>query len=435
MTTIQNESINKIAGYSKEKQQIKEMQNMLLHLKDYEKSGIRIPRGVLLYGIPGVGKTQLARSVICEGISSVELCAADCVGADTGEKIQTAFKKAKEKVPCVLIVDELDKIAETSHRFHMESNSNVMKILLQELDKKDMAGVLVVATCNDYRMLNEALLRAGRFDRMMEILPPSPSDREEIIRYYLSKLNMPIDLDIGFFAKMTGTFTGAQLECIVNEAAIYAMNNGKAVTIDAVQTVIDRMVFKDVEDMSKLDRRRKQVAIHEAGHVVIALTLNPENVNGISMVPTGHSMGRVRMMREESEPFTVSECENEITALLGGMAAEDIFMKNRSSGVTDDVNKASHLIETLVTKLGSAGFGCLRLNNFQDGPVWESDVKTQRIEGAEIEIAERCYQRAVDILTENRVLIEAIFERLLVQYSLTRDEILALRERYVNEAN
>ncbi len=426
MTT---DSIHKIAGYQKEKQQIAELQNMLLHLKDYEDSGIRIPRGVLLYGVPGVGKTQLAKSVICEGIASVELCAADCVGADTGEKIQTAFGKAKEKVPCVLIVDELDKIAETSPHYHMEANSNVMKILLQELDKKDLAGVLVVATCNDYRMLNEALLRAGRFDRMMEILPPSPGDREEIIRYYLSGLNMPMELDIGFFAKITGTFTGAQLECIVNEAAIYAMNNGKAITMDAVQTVIDRMVFKDVEDMTKLDRRRKQVAIHEAGHAVIALVLNPEKVNGISMVPAGHSMGRVRVIPEDVEPSTVSEYEDEITALLGGMAAEDIFTKNRSTGVTDDMNKVSRIVVTLVTKLATAGFGCFRCN-FYDGPAWESEAKTQRIEDAETKIMERCYQRAVDLLNENRPLAEAIYERLLVQYSMTRDEMMDLKDKW-----
>ena len=213
-----------IAGYQNEKSELLGLRNILLNLNKLRESGIRMPRGVLLYGDPGVGKTVMARAIATEGVSLVELRAADCTKDTSEDFVISAFDRARAQEPCILLIDELDKIADYSDKYYKSENDRIMKVLLQELDgRKDNSGIIVVATCNNYSMLNPALLRSGRFDRIIEIGKPSLQDRIEIIRYYLSKINLEKRIDEEYFAKITAGYSGARLECIINEAGLLAM--------------------------------------------------------------------------------------------------------------------------------------------------------------------------------------------------------------------
>lgn len=174
---------DRIAGYEKEKTELLQLRKFLHNVDRYQEMGVRIPRGIILYGEPGVGKTVMARAIADEGIALIEVRAADCCEENTTEKLQTAFEQAKSHSPSVLLLDELDKIAGSSRFYYMEDNDTIHKVLLQELDKlAENDGVLVVATCNNIRSLGDALVRSGRFDRQLSVDVPGEKDRKKFSR-------------------------------------------------------------------------------------------------------------------------------------------------------------------------------------------------------------------------------------------------------------
>ena len=170
------EPFDNIAGYSQIKEVLVKLRKMLLNLEDFDRAGLRLPRGVLLYGAPGVGKTIMARAIGADPLRRIELCSAACTKEDAADAIVKAFEQARNNTPSVLLIDEIDKIAESSADFYMEGNDNIMKILLQELDGEKNKGVLIIATCNDYERMNSALIRSGRFDRIIRIPDPDLGD-------------------------------------------------------------------------------------------------------------------------------------------------------------------------------------------------------------------------------------------------------------------
>lgn len=199
----------KIAGYEKEVAQLEQLKDFLHNAAKYADCGVHIPKGVLLYGYPGVGKTVMAKSIADENINIIELRAADCTRDNSEEFIQEAFAQAKKMKPCLLLIDEFDKIAGLRDEYYIAMNDKAMKILLQELDSlKDENGVLVVATCNDIRRLGPALVRSGRFDRIFEIGLPSLDDRKKILSLYFDRIRMPKNLDVDYVARVTSGYSG-----------------------------------------------------------------------------------------------------------------------------------------------------------------------------------------------------------------------------------
>lgn len=421
-------NFDKIAGYNKEKEQLQGLRELLLNLDAYKQSGIRIPRGVLLYGAPGVGKTVMARSIAGEGINFVELRSADCTQEDAAKYVQEAFTKARAQTPCVLLIDELDKITESSHEYFVEGNDRVMKVLLQELDgQRDNSGVLVVATCNDFSYINGALLRSGRFDRMIKIDVPSFEDRKAIIEMYLSGMRINKKINVEYFAKITGGYTGAQLECVINEAGILAIESkADAMMLSHIQTAINRISFRALEGNALDTDERRKTAVHEAGHALVGLVLLPDKVASATVIPQGETRGHIRMMRRENVTGSVSEVEREVAVAMAGGAAEKLILGELHLGCSNDYEKACHLLMHVIG-IGAYGFDMMGFGSRFAGEGLP-DAVMNVVMAKRCELLTRFDALASEIIQANRAWYDRIVDALVERCTLTREEMEELRE-------
>ncbi len=420
-----------IIGYEKEKEIIRQLREMLHKAENYREHGIRIPRGLLLAGKPGVGKTVLARSLVDEGIHLVELRAATCCNSEASEAVKEVFRQAKSQKPSVLLLDELDKIAGCSSSFFMEDNDKVMKTLLQELDAlSDDDVVLVVATCNDLNMIGDALVRPGRFDRTLILETPDEETRKCILKAYFERIKIPCTLDYEYLARITYGYTGAKLECLVNEAGILGMEKEEpSVTQEDIYAVINRLDFHSTEKNVVSDKEQlRRIAVHEAGHVLCALYLTPNCLFGASILPQGETQGHIRFIREENVLQSMSEIEREATVILAGHVAERIEFGEYLTGSSSDIEKATARVHYLTSREAAYGYDYVTALLYKGQFSLSSDsVKSRAAE----KVAER--MAAIDkyaegILTEHRDVFTAVVNALMEKQILTRDELMTIKE-------
>ena len=437
-----------VAGCDEEKAEMVEMVEYLKEPKKYSKFGARLPKGVLLIGPPGTGKTLLAKAVAGEaGVPFYSISGSDFVemfvGVGAG-RVRDLFKKAKQTAPCIVFIDEIDAVGRQRGAGlggGTDEREQTINQLLVEMDGFDYnSGILVMAATNRSDVLDPALMRPGRFDRIITVGLPNKEGREAILKVHAR--NKVLDPSVNFkaLAERTVGFSGADLENILNEAAILAVRFGKpSIGMGEIDEAIDRRIAGPAKNSKGLSpKERKQVAFHEAGHAVIGLVLpHAEKVQKITIIPRGNTGGHVLMTPEDDRfLLTKKELLAQITGLLGGRTSEEIFFDDVSTGASNDIQEATKIARAMVTEYGMSDLGPIQYER-NNGSVFlgrdymdtTKNFSTQvafEIDKAVREIVEAAHEEAKRILTEHSKDVTLIAETLLAKETITAEEIDSL---------
>jgi cell division protease FtsH len=452
---IQQETAPKItfddvAGVDSAKQELKETIEFLKSPEKLQKLGGRMPKGVLLVGAPGTGKTLLARAVSGEAnVPFFNISASEFIELFVGvgaARVRDLFEQARQKAPCIIFIDELDAIGRSrSGAVVMGGNDEreqTLNQLLTDMDGFDStAGVVVMAATNRPEVLDKALLRAGRFDRQIVVDKPNLPDRLAILNLHTKNMQLDKDTDLTVVAKRTAGFVGADLSNIANEAAIFAARSGRnTVTMIDFEAAIDRVMAgpeKKNRVLTLTEKRR--VAIHEAGHAIVAENVaTGEPVHKISIIPRGVSaLGfTLQLPVEEKYLSTELELKDLMAILMGGRVAEALVLGSISTGAQNDLEKASDIARNMVCylgmskTLGSLIYGHRQQLQFLTGEVTEqrnySEETARQVDSEIRRLIDDAEQRAHDILSQKRVLLDKLSELLQEKEVIQREEMLAL---------
>ncbi len=439
-----------VAGADEEKAELVEMVDYLKNPKKYSQFGAKLPKGVLLVGPPGTGKTLLAKAVAGEaGVPFYSISGSDFVemfvGVGAG-RVRDMFKKAKQTAPCLIFIDEIDAVGRQRGAGMGGGNDEreqTLNQLLVEMDGfSDNAGIIVMAATNRDDVLDPALLRAGRFDRQITVDLPDSKGRAAILRVHARNKKIDPSVDFDQLAKRTTGFSGADLENVLNEAAILAVRTNKdQVTMVEIDEAIDRRIGGPAKSSRGMtDKERKQVAYHEAGHAVIGLFMPySDKVQKITIVPRGRTGGHVLMGPEEDRFLaTKNELIARIIGYLGGRSSEEIFFDDISTGAHNDIQVATRIARMMVTEYGMSSLGPIQYES-DSGSVFlgrdytssQKNFSTQiayEIDKEVRTIIEDAHQKAIEVLNAHRDDVILIAETLLAQETITSEEIAYLLE-------
>ncbi|MDH6310398.1 cell division protease FtsH [Dysgonomonas sp. PFB1-18] len=357
-------SFKDVAGLSEAKEEIEEIVEFLKNPSRYTEIGGKIPKGALLVGPPGTGKTLLAKAVAGEAnVPFFSLSGSDFVEMFVGvgaSRVRDLFKQAKEKSPCIIFIDEIDAIGRARGKnLNMGSNDereNTLNQLLTEMDGFGTnSGIIILAATNRADILDKALLRAGRFDRQITVDLPDLNDRKEIFKVHLRPVKIDDTVDVEFLARQTPGFSGADIANVCNEAALIAARKGKKVVQkEDFTNAVDRIIG-GLEKKNKVTtlEERKTIAIHEAGHATLSWFLEYANpLVKVTIVPRGKALGAAWYLPEERQITTKEQMLDEMCALLGGRAAEDVFIGHISSGAANDLERVTKQAYAMISYLG-----------------------------------------------------------------------------------
>jgi cell division protease FtsH len=446
-----------VAGVDEAKFELQEVVSFLKDPKSYGRLGARIPKGILLVGPPGTGKTLLARAVAGEaGVPFFSISGSEFVEMFVGvgaARVRDLFEQARNAAPCIIFIDELDALgrSRTAGAFGgYDEKEQTLNQLLAELDGFDpSAGVILLAATNRPEILDQALLRAGRFDRQVLVDRPDRKGRLEILKVHVRKIQVSGDLDLDKVAALTAGFTGADLANLINEAAIAATRRkADNVNFADFMTAIERIVAgveKKSRVLSAAERRR--IAYHEMGHALVAATLpGVDPVQKVSIIPRGVGALGYTIQRPTEDRFllSISDLRNRIAVLMGGRAAEQlIFDGDISTGASDDLQRATEIAVEMVTKFGMDARVGQRtyaprpqafLSNAQDLVVSAADLTGREIDLAVRDLIEAGDLLALKILQDRRADLEAGIKLLLEKETISADDFEPLRSHEVRGA-
>ena len=437
-----------VAGCDEEKAEMVELVEYLKDPKKYAKFGARLPKGFLLIGPPGTGKTLLAKAVAGEaGVPFYSISGSDFVemyvGVGAG-RVRDLFRQAKATAPCLIFIDEIDAVGRQRGAGLGGGNDEreqTLNQLLVEMDGFEAnSGILVIAATNRDDVLDPALRRAGRFDRTITVSLPDKAGREAILKVHARGKKIDPSVDFGALAKRTVGFSGADLDNVLNEAAILAVRDGKdQVGIAEIDEAIDRRISGPAKSSKGLSaKERKQVAYHEAGHAIIGINLPySDKVQKITIVPRGNTGGHVLMTPEDDRfLMTKNELIARITGLLGGRTSEEIFFQDVSTGASNDIEQATRLARLMVTEFGMSDLGPIQYERDTGSVFLGRDyASTQRnfstqiafeIDKAVRKIIDEAHENARKLLEEKKDQVILIAETLLDKETITAEEIEAL---------
>lgn len=442
-----------VAGADEEKQELIEVVEFLKDPRKFAAVGARIPKGVLLNGPPGTGKTLLARAVAGEaGVPFFSISGSDFVEMFVGvgaSRVRDLFENAKKNSPCIIFIDEIDAVGRQRGAGlgggHDEREQTLNQLLVEMDGFGANEGIIIVAATNRPDILDPALLRPGRFDRQITVDRPDIKGREAVLKVHARNKPLAKDVKLDSLSRYTTGFTGADLENLLNEAAlIAARRNRKDISMAEIEEAFDRIIVGTQKKSRIISETEKRiVAYHEAGHAIIGYYAeNADMVHKVTIVPRGRAGGYVMMLPKEGEDRmmqTKNELLDKVTGLLGGRVSEELFIGEIGTGAYSDFQKATGIVRRMIMeygmsdKLGPMQFGSSQgqvflgrdighEQNYSDAIAYEIDQEMQNF-------IRTCYERARAMLTEHADQIHLVAKTLLEKETLDKDEIIELLEK------
>ncbi|WP_271629359.1 ATP-dependent zinc metalloprotease FtsH [Caldicellulosiruptor sp. DIB 104C] len=437
-----------VAGADEEKEELKEVIDFLKNPRKYIELGARIPKGILLVGPPGTGKTLLAKAVAGEaGVPFFSISGSDFVEMFVGvgaARVRDLFDQAKRNAPCVVFIDEIDAVGR--HRGaglgggHDEREQTLNQLLVEMDGFGTNEGIIVMAATNRPDILDPALLRPGRFDRQIVVNIPDAKAREEILKVHARNKPLGSDVDLSQIAKITAGFTGADLENLLNEAALLAARKSKKqINMEEVQEAVAK-VLMGPEKRSRVytEKEKKLTAYHEAGHAIVRTMIpDAEPVHEVSIIPRGYAGGYTMYLPKEDKFYaSKSDMMREIITLLGGRVAEKLVLEDVSTGASSDIKRATKIARDMVTKYGmSDKLGPMTFGTEQEEVFLGRDLALARNYSEEVaaeidreikSIIEEAYKKAEEILKQNIDKLHKVANALLEKEKLTGEEFRKL---------
>ena len=433
-----------VAGCDEEKEEMQEIIEYLKNPKKFSKMGARIPRGIIMVGAPGTGKTLLAKAVAGEAnVPFYSISGSDFVEMFVGvgaSRVRDMFAKAKKTAPCMIFIDEIDAVGRQRGAGlgggHDEREQTLNQLLVELDGMNDNDGVIVIAATNRPDVLDSALLRPGRFDRQITVSLPDLNGRTAILGKHARNKKLAADVNLENLAKRTPGFSGADLENVLNEAAILTVRERKEeIGVKQIDEAIDRVMMGPAKKSRTYDDyTKKLVAYHEAGHAIVGLNL-PDGaiVQKVTIIPRG-SAGGYNLITPRKEKILNSKKElmDTITSYMGGRAAEEIFFGDVTTGASSDIQQATRIAKDMVTTYGMSDLGPIQYNSGNDSVFLGRDYNSPSNASSQVayeidtevrKIIESCHQKAKNIITSNKQDLIKIAEELMEKETLTNEEI------------
>lgn len=442
-----------VAGLKEEKEEMTELVDFLKNPKKYVQQGARIPKGVLLVGSPGTGKTFISKAVAGEAnVPFYSISGSDFVEMFVGvgaSRVRDMFQEAKKNAPCIIFIDEIDAVGRKRGSGlgggHDEREQTLNQLLVEMDGFSKNEGVIIIAATNRPDILDPALLRPGRFDRTIQISMPDVREREEMLKVHTKNKKLSKDVNLKAIAKSTAGFSPAELENLTNEAALLTARSGKdEITSDILEEATIRiMAGPEKKSRVVIERERKLTAYHEAGHAVTAEIIKGlDPVHIITIIPRGDAGGFTAYLPDEDKTFiTKTEMTNRLVALLGGRAAEEVVLEDISTGASNDIQRATAIARAMIKTYGFSdilgpvqyddGSGNVFLggDNYSKGDHYSEETAVL-IDKEVTDIIKNAYEIAKGIIRDNRDFLEDLAQTLLVEETIRRDKYVEIAKKY-----
>ena len=433
-----------VAGCDEEKEEMQEIIEYLKNPKKFSKMGARIPKGILMVGNPGTGKTLLAKAVAGEAnVPFYSISGSDFVEMFVGvgaSRVRDMFKNAKATAPCMIFIDEIDAVGRQRGAGlgggHDEREQTLNQMLVELDGMSDNSGVIVIAATNRPDVLDPALLRPGRFDRQITVSLPDVKGREAILKVHARNKKLAPDTDLAALARRTPGFSGADLENVLNEAAILTVRQNKeSIDLACIDEAIDRVMMGPAKKSRTYDEHTKKlVAYHEAGHAIVGLNL-PDGaiVQKVTIIPRGNAGGyNLITPRKEKILNSKKELLDTITCYMGGRTAEEIFFDDITTGASGDIQSATRVAKDMVTVYGMSDLGPIQYDSGNDSVFLGRDYASPSNASSQVafeidtevrKIIDECHNKAKKIIEKNKKDLIKVAEALMERETLTAEEI------------